>query len=311
MNILSRMRSSLRSVLPVKRIEHFAIAIYTGPDPFHLTAPAKIKNPVLTNKSVTDARALFIADPFMLYEKGKWYMFAEIYNAGTRLGEIALATSSDGMKWTYRQIVLAESFHMSYPYVFIWEDAFYMLVESRTDSVRLYRATDFPYRWTHVKTLLDGADFRDASIFRHDGRWWMFACPGPKDDILNLYYAEDLLGPWHPHPANPIVQNDARIARPSGRVIEWNGRIFRFAQDDLAYYGHRVWALEVTSLSTTSYQECMATTLPLLEPSGRGWNARGMHHIDLHQVSSGQWIACVDGFKPVFCRKSDLSEMLR
>ncbi len=288
----------------MQRKTDWAIAIYTGPSPFQLTAPAQIKNPVLTCRSVTDARARFIADPFMLYDAGMWYLFAEIYNVGTRKGEIALATSPDGLKWTYRQIVLAEPFHMSYPHTFKWCDTFYMLVESRTESIRLYKATVFPYRWEYVKTLLSGADFMDTSLIRHNGLWWMFTCPSANNDILSLYYAEDLLGPWQSHPANPIVSNDARIARPGGRMITWDDRIFRFAQDDVQHYGHRVWALEVTRLTPSIYQERMAMSAPLLEPSGTRWNAQGMHHIDLHQVRHDQWIACVDGFKLGLCLKS-------
>jgi hypothetical protein len=297
MSVNSRIRSLLRPITPVRRKVDWAIAIYSGPDPFHLAPAPHARCPALTHSDVTDTAALFVADPFMVHEGGAWYMFVEILNARTGKGEIALATSSNGLEWRYNQIVLAEPFHLSYPHVFKWEDSFYMLVESRSDSVRLYQATDFPSRWVHAKTLLEGADFRDASLLRHDGLWWMFACPSSKDDTLCLYYAEDLLGPWRPHPSNPIVSGDGRIARPGGRMIVWNGRIFRFAQDGVRYYGHRVWALEVTKLTPSCYHERMALERPLLEPSGTKWNAKGMHHVDMHQLGPDRWIACVDGFK--------------
>jgi hypothetical protein len=33
---------------------------------------------------------------------------------------------------------------------------------------------------------------------------------------------------------------------------------------------------------------------PVVEASGKGWNADGMHHVDAQQTHTGQWIAVVD-----------------
>ena len=35
---------------------------------------------------------------------------------------------------------------------------------------------------------------------------------------------------------------------------------------------------------------------PTLGPSGTGWNASGMHHLDAHSRDDESWIACVDGW---------------
>jgi hypothetical protein len=43
---------------------------------------------------------------------------------GEQEGEIGLATSEDGLKWDYKQVVLNEPFHLSYPYVFEWQVRF-------------------------------------------------------------------------------------------------------------------------------------------------------------------------------------------
>jgi hypothetical protein len=34
----------------------------------------------------------------------------------------------------------------------------------------------------------------------------------------------------------------------------------------------------------------------MLSASGRGWNAGGMHHVDVHRLEDGYWLACVDGW---------------
>lgn len=102
----------------------FSIGIYVGESPFHFVPCSGTSNPVLTNKDVTDVNALFVADPFMAKEGSEWYMFFEVMNKTDHKGEIGLAISSDGIEWNYKQIVLSEPFHLSYPYVFKWEGNF-------------------------------------------------------------------------------------------------------------------------------------------------------------------------------------------
>src|ERR1041385_4993881 len=93
----------------------WSISIYHGDSPFTLE-PLQ-PGPVLTKDHVTDVPAAFVADPFMLRRDNTFYMFMEVMNAGTRRGEIGLATSDDALSWTYKQIVLSEPYHLSYPYV--------------------------------------------------------------------------------------------------------------------------------------------------------------------------------------------------
>ena len=133
----------------------WSIGIYTGKSPLNLTPPTSITNPVLTAKDVTDAPADFVADPFMVKEGNTWYMFFEVFNSQSEHGDIGLAVSKDGYHWTYRQIVLDKPFHLSYPYVFLWQNEYYLIPEScQADSIQLYRAEEFPTCWTLVKSLL-------------------------------------------------------------------------------------------------------------------------------------------------------------
>lgn len=275
----------------------WSIGVYSGESPFDLSAHARSRNPVLTRESVTDVPAAFVADPFMLRVGAAWHMFFEVLNRQTDKGEIGLATSGDGLEWTYRQIVLAEPFHLSYPHVFEWGGEYYMTPETLgAGAVRLYKAEDFPVRWSHVSTLV-GASCADPSVFRFDGRWWMFACSTPyQHDTLRLYSAEELTGAWAEHPASPVVSGDRRKARPGGRVLVSGGRVTRFAQDCVPAYGTQVRAFEISELDADGYAESEHPRSPVLKASGVGWNGRGMHHIDAHATPDGRWIACVDGF---------------
>jgi hypothetical protein len=275
----------------------WSIGICIGESPFHLSTPQGITNPILTRASVSDVPARFVADPFMVRAGGFWYMFFEVLNQQTNKGEIGLATSENGLDWKYRQIVLTEPFHLSYPYVFEWNDEHYMVPETlQMEAVCLYKADEFPTRWSQVGQLVK-ARCADPSIFHFDDKWWMFACSTPyQHDTLRLYFAENLLSPWAEHPASPIVTGDKHKARPGGRVLVLDDRIIRFAQDCLPVYGTQVRAFEISELTTSSYVEKEGQDSPVLTASGNGWNGLGMHHIDPHPMSEGQWIACVDGF---------------
>ncbi len=210
-------------------------------------------------------------------------------------GEIGLAVSNDGVHWQYKQIVLDEPFHLSYPYIFKWSDRYYMIPESGdVCEVRLYETIEFPLKWRYVKTLLYGC-YRDPSIFYYKSVWWMYLYE--EEGVLRLFFAYDLTGQWKEHPMSPIVRCNNSIARPGGRVLVLGDRIIRFAQDDHLTYGRQVLAFEVLKLSLTEYEEKPFSQEVILKPAGSGWNADGMHHMDAHYLGNGTWIACVDGYR--------------
>jgi hypothetical protein len=292
-------QSSIRHLyIPPPSEDVWSIGIYAGKSPFDLHSPQGLPNPVLTRESVSDVPATFVADPFMIEKNGTWYMFFEVMNWRTGKGEIGLAQSDDGFVWTYQQIVLAEQFHLSYPYVFAWKGDYYMIPESfQAGSIRLYKAEKFPTRWSFVSELLKGPYLVDPSIFHYANKWWVFAETNSavKHDCLRLYFADELTGPWFEHPKSPIVKDNAKFARPAGRVLVQGSQIFRYAQDCSISYGHQVHAFKITGLTAKNYAEEPVRAEPVLAPSGSGWNADGMHHVDAHRVSDERWIACVDG----------------
>jgi len=298
----------IRGLPSVKKVERWSIGIYIGDSPTNVTQPTFFKNPIITYKNVTDVAARSVADPFMIYDNDTTYMFFEVKTEKTRLGQIGLAVSDDGLRWTYKEIVLKEDFHLSYPYVFKWQNEYYMVPETLQDrSVRLYKAGRFPFQWDFQMHLLSDVDFVDSSILNYGGMWWLFTSP-PTNDRLHLYQSQNLPGPWVEHPSSPIVSGDPSRARPAGRVLILDRSIVRFAQDDSTTYGRSVSGYEIVELTPTSYSERPIGRSPIISATNSGWNSLGMHHIDPHPVESDRWIACVDGkskgfllrFKPIF-----------
>jgi hypothetical protein len=285
-----------RGIPFVTQREQWTIGIYRSDNPFHFNKLQNWINPLFRAEDVTDVHAKFVADPFLVREDEIWYLFFEVYNNETQQGDLAVATSKNTWTWNYEQVILDESFHLSYPYVFKWDGDYYLIPESfEANSIRLYKASEFPYNWEYVATIIEGKDFIDNSIAYYNEKWWLFSSQ-TGNSILRLYYADDLLGPWVEHPQSPIVKDNANIARPGGRVLIFEDRIYRFTQDSDPSYGNKLWAFEITDLTPTSYIEELAKKEPVLIASGKGWNGQAMHQLDPVQVDTDSWIAAVDGF---------------
>lgn len=288
-----------RGIPFVGRGEQWSIGIFTGSSPLDFPASENRAGPVLTAEDVTDVSAYFVADPFLIDDGDLWYLFFEVYNLRSEQGDLAVATAprDNPRDWTYRRIVIDEPFHLSYPYVFRWNGEFYLIPESyETQSIRLYRATRFPDEWELESILVEGREYVDPSILRFDDHWWLFAAD-TRNDTLYLFESENLASGWGEHVASPIVVGDRHKARPSGRVVIYEGRPYRFAMDVKPPVGtHAVRAFEITEISIRSYAEREAREDPVLRPDGRGWNAQAMHQIDPHRIGPRRWIAAVDGF---------------
>jgi hypothetical protein len=231
---------------------------------------------------------------------GRGYrMFFEVMSDAYRRGVIATAYSENGMRWSYDGIVLQENFHLAYPFVFEWRGERYMVPDTPSRGVRLYRADPFPHRWTFVKQLIEGTFYSDSSLIEFEGRWWMFcAWKGREADAysLRLYGADCPQGPWREHPSSPIVEKDNRIGRPAGRPRVVDGHLYRFAQDCEGAYGERVLAISVDELDSDRYAESEPPSSSILEAGNEPWRSSGMHHIDAYQLSQERWLACVDGW---------------
>ena len=272
----------------------WTLGIYAGESPLALRPAPKAANPVLTPADVTDMKVDAVAHPFMVIKDKRYYVFFTAKDLKSDKGGIALAESSDGVKWKFRRTVIREPFVQSYPYVFEWRNEYYLIPEAHTEtSLRIYKATAFPDEWKCVGSLLEGdVPFRSPTLAHYKDLWWLFTSLAG-NDTLRLFYASDFKGPWKAHPLSPIVKKDLRTARPAGRPFVLDGALYRLGQDCYPTYGRAVRACRITDLSATTYAEEVVEP-PVVAASGTGWNSEGMHHVDAQRTAAGQWIAVVD-----------------
>jgi hypothetical protein len=201
----------------------------------------------------------FYADPFVAEHDGRTYILFEDYSDAARKGAISSVEIGRDGKPGDVQPVLEQNYHLSYPSLFQWQRDWWMVPESGDHAtVEVYRATDFPREWQREAILLQDVDARDATLVEWNGRWWMFVTicvpGGPRSDELSLFVADTPLGPWHPHPRNPIV-SDVRRARSAGALYLDRGSLMRPAQDNSRGYGYAITFNRIDRLTETEYRE--------------------------------------------------------
>ncbi|WP_240418158.1 hypothetical protein [Paenibacillus periandrae] len=277
-------------------VQKWSIAVFHADD---IIVSAKILYdmnldiPTLQASNVTDVQAEFVADPFIIKHDLQFFMFFEVMNKASGRGEIAVATSLDGSKWDYQQVVMREPFHLSYPQIFKVKDEIFMIPETaETNRVLLYKAKQFPTHWEKACELLNG-QFLDPSIVEYAGRLWIFA--GTAERNLHLFVSENLEGPWIEHPASPIIRNDHSISRPGGRIIVSGDHLYRYTQDCYLYYGSSVKVFKVNVLSESEYEEEEVSQVMSGTHKDSDWRRDGMHHIDQLKINDHQWLVAVDG----------------
>jgi hypothetical protein len=200
----------------------------------------------------------FYADPFIIRKGDRTYIFFEDYRFKSAKGLISYIEIGMHGQCTEPEVVLERDYHLSYPFLFEWQGHTYLLPETSANrTVELYRAVDFPRRWERVQVLMENINALDATLTHHNGTFWLFTIIPAESklfDELYVFSADSPLGPWRPHPDNPVV-SDVRRARPAGRLFSISGRLFRPAQDCSIRYGHAIVLHRIEALSETAYHE--------------------------------------------------------
>jgi hypothetical protein len=214
------------------------------------------------------------ADPMAWRSNGKVHVLCEEMRLSSGKGRIS-ATTFDGSSWGALGSVIEPPTHASYPFLFEHRGDIYCVPETfEAREIALYRARDFPTKWERVATLMSGIAAIDATLFEHDGLFWLFCTTSANSNgALLAFFARDVLGPWQPHAANP-VKIDVRGSRPAGAPFRVDGQLYRPAQDSSKTYGGRVVIHRVVALTPAEFREepCI-----FVEPQQGTRYAGGLH----------------------------------
>ena len=203
----------------------------------------------------------FWADPHTVQVDDRYYVFIEEFLHAKNKGHISVIELDKTGNWKPPVKVLEKDYHLSYPFIFEWNDKFYMVPESGANkTIDLYECAEFPYTWIFKQCLMDNVSAVDTTLIYYSGKWWLFtamaehAAAMPHVELF-LFYTDDLFGgQWIAHPQNPIV-SDVKSARPAGSLFKEDGKLFRPSQDCSKAYGYGFDLNEIEILSETEYRE--------------------------------------------------------
>ena len=246
--------------------------------------------------------ARWSADPILAESDGKTWLFYEAVEQNH--GHIEVAEVLPDCSLGEPTVILKDTCHYSYPFVFRWEGAWYLIPESSAaKEVRLYKADSFPFRWTLQEVLLRERAV-DTTVYVRDGQLYLltFLTDGKSERVEPQAYQLCLgengacLQPLQWDAFDPLQ------TRGAGPVFPENGELYRPVQiNQEQRYGDAVRFCRLTS-SQTAYSEQPGTELkPTL-----GW-AGGLYTDGAHTYSRSSKYEAID----LRCHDFDLWKLPR
>ena len=243
------------------------------------------------------------ADPFLFVDKEWLYLFAETQRVD-RHGEIEAWRTRDLDNFEHLGVVLHLPNHVSFPLIFRSESGIHMLPEtSAANEVAVYTFDEFPFQLRKELVLLRG-HYYDATIYQKDGLWWLFAT---SEKGLELFYSSKLSSKFQMHPIGVVSRNPSDC-RSGGALIEWNGKLYRPAQNCTQTYGGNLGIMEIVNMTQESYTEVCAR--PDIFDKSVNWRCGGAHHLTVANFN-GRNILAVDGRQPDYWINRPLSLAMR
>lgn len=239
-----------------------------------------LKGSFIQFKDLASPKNRLWADPFVIPQDDRFYVFVEEILTETEKGHITVLELDRKGNLLKSQPIIERPYHMSYPFVFELNNTFYMIPETAENrTIDLYKCKSFPYEWEFDRTIMNNLNAADATLFNFGGKWWLFTSIDKTDSIsgynteLFLFFSTDLLsGKWESHPLNPVI-SDVRTARPAGKIFIKDGKIYRPSQDCSGRYGKAFNINQILTLTETDYDEILVRKV---EPDWNN-NLKGAH----------------------------------
>lgn len=212
-------------------------------------------------KEIKNPKGRFLADPFVIEYNGDNFIFVEDLFFNDMKGRISVI-KVDEQKYELLGVVLEEKFHLSFPFVFKDAGDIYMIPEtSNNGDIRLYKSTEFPFKWEFKQQLMSDVDAADTMIIKNENLWFMLtnicsAKIGDHQSELHIFYSEDFKkGNWRPiESGNPVIINS--LKGRNGGFFRHNGELYRINQvHGQRHYGKSFKVNHIEVLSRKHYVE--------------------------------------------------------
>jgi hypothetical protein len=239
------------------------------------------------------------ADPFGVLKDDTLHLFYERFDYSSFRGDVRcieidnpFELQNDTIAIKHNTKTIKTRDHSSYPFTFEHQGTFYCVPEAKSSKeITLYYASNFPLEWVPLKKIVSSFAGVDPTIVQFDSLWYLFCGSGESGHDLYIWYTDDLLHTWHPHPKNPVKSGNRR-SRPGGTPFMDGGTLYRPAQDGTRTYGGSVIIYKIVSLSPVDFHEEEVVTI---RPQPH-W----IYPCGLHTLSSVGDMTLIDAKRYVF-----------
>lgn len=249
----------------MKRTECFKIRIdeiEREKDIFDLSQSKLIKKIMCGSMGIPCIPKTIMADPFLFIYEDTLFLFYEDKSYG-KDAVISMTSTKDLVHWTESCVVLKESCHLSYPFVFQDGGKVYMIPETcALNEIRIYKANKALTKFSYDATLItdkikrENFSFSDTSVKKINSTYYLMTTICDLQNELKLFYSDNLFGPYMEHSQSPVVRSN-KYGRNAGSLFEYDNKLYRVAQDCEAGYGENIHLFEVVNMSQEDYSESL------------------------------------------------------
>ena len=185
-------------------------------------------------------RGYWAADPFLLDDNGKYYLFFEYTNLKKDKAVLGATELSHHAQVHY---IYEFKGHTSYPCIFNCDNAIYMIPETCAEQeVQLLICKKSPYVWEKAGTLAKNITAVDSTPFCADGKTYLmvyclekaFSAKG------NLSIGRIEFETHQIEDFDVVQEYKSGHGRPAGACFSENGKNYRAVQFSEHYYGERI-----------------------------------------------------------------------
>ncbi len=239
------------------------------------------------------------ADPFILnVDNGSVDLLIEDYRADDNYAKIASMHFNPALQATDHKIVLDTGSHLSYPHIFRENNRVFVLPEaSKSGKLSCYEYVASVNALVFLKDIIE-LPLLDANVLKYKDKYWVFGVtrPASGEDKFELcgFYADQLLGPYTAHPANPLAAGLDGV-RGAGDFFAVDGFLYRPTQNCKEVYGKSITINKITRLDEAGFESEPYMTIMIDQEIEKN---RGIH--TLHTLNGTNGIIVVDGTRKKF-----------
>ena len=221
----------------------------------------------------------FFADPFILSLDEEYiYILAEECNFKDPKGIIVeLVVDRKTFTLVNRTVLLDVQTHLSYPAIFRECDTVWVYPENGQSGVQNIYKYDYASRTLFDKNEMLSEPLADSTIFKHNGKYYLFATKYPNTQSDTYIYVSDKLESGYDLFCQSPIDNRKNVTRSAGDFFIHEEKIIRPVQNCTKRYGQAI-VFKLVNLSGGLY--CEEELFELHPIAGR--YGRGLHTINIY-----------------------------